>query len=305
MGFISLRQNRTIACLGMIVAVTMVAPPALASANARSGSFCRIGVVRDYEAPLRQMPPVRHTRASGRIPGGPDGLRLLPQARVQSSSGQVGFFADSKTPRGLWWRGWEAEALLWKITSSGKTSGRLPRRKRFPSEVAPTTQRQLGFRVSDKPAFYRIDLTFRQESTGKRRQISEYFRIVRRYIDIRLTADRAAYHTGETVMFRLENFGSVLMGYGYSFRTERLNASTWESVPELTGPTSAVLLGIDLGLHTKCQRLPLTEGVLPGRYRVTKQVFPWMRRRARTYVWTEFDVLPGANAAIVPLDITD
>lgn len=218
------------ACL-LLVAVSV--PPAF-GASATCG---RTNVVRDFLAPLSEMPPISRVPSSGKLPFGPPGLELSSGDQLVVGPGSAGFsFSDEaiEQQRKLHWR---VEATLLKVSSSGRVRSKIASQIRRLGVVEGNSIKGFWFDVAGSPAFYRVDLSIR---TLKGNRLlgtySEYVRVMRKRVDLRVVTDEpSVVSRGQTAYARLINLGTVPVisaSYAFGFRITRFDGSRWVHVPE-------------------------------------------------------------------------
>lgn len=275
--------------LAISIATVLAAVP-LEEANAAT-AFCQRKVLRNFAKPLQEMPKLRHLSSNGVLPGSPRGLQVSPFNPLLNGPGSIGVVVEKRTQDGPQWDDWMIKVKLWQVSIEGIKVRKEGTRVANLSE--PDDRRDLIFKVAQKPRFYRADIELWRKGSSTHGRYAEYFRVLNRTVDTKLRVERDRYRQGETAFIRLDNFGNVIMSYGELYTVELYNERGWTLVPELTGPSFAKLLGVGRGSSSACQRVPLIGNLLPGKYRITKELSVWPRSRTRILARAEFDLVSG------------
>jgi len=155
----------------------------------------------------------------------------------------------------------------------------------------------LSFSVSARPALYRVEILFENMSGKRLGRYGQYFRVVPIVRRARLGIESSAYHAGETVRARIENFGTTLVTFGVPYSVQRYDGSTWTKAPESPkGPWIMPLLLVQSGYAGGCFGFRTPESMAPGLYRIVKGVeYPAVNPDGHSSYATltaEFEVLP-------------
>lgn len=205
--------------------------------SAGEGTSCgRTSVVRDFLAPFAKMAPIREVPSSGKLPFGPKGLKLHSWAGLLAGPGSAGFwFSDEafEHQRNLQWR---VESSLFRVNRTGKIRSKIATQNRRLTVVDVNDLRGFLFDPPESPGFYRVDI--RISSLVSNRELgaySEYVRVMRPRIDLRVKIERSTVAPGQTARARLANFGTVPVSspsYVFGFTVRRFDGSQWVYVPE-------------------------------------------------------------------------
>jgi hypothetical protein len=240
-----------------------------------SKAFCKPKLLVDYWAPLRRMPPVRHVPADGRVPFGPAGLRLRSEFEVFTGPASVGLFLRNKGGRKSGRESvWVVNSTLSAVRKGGAVTDVVGERSQGLSRIIKgvTDAVVIGaFHVSRRPGFYRLDLEFSNVS-GRKVRYAEYFRVLPRRVDLRLGLMRASVKPGESLIWRVENFGTVSVFFGLDRTVERYEGTGWTLSPVF--PLGAPAVGFSMGPGTvsECHSIQVPTTAQPGRYRLSKSV---------------------------------
>jgi hypothetical protein len=267
--------------------------PAPASAVDFSYKECDPTEIREYSPPLRGMRAVHSPPYQMRdLPFGPPEMEIVPLGltHLWAGSGEVGYYLDGRDER-VKGPDWITESRLVAVDRKGKPQRILRQRVQRVAKAIKLDAIDLGFKVGPRPRFYRVDLEVRG-ATGKRiASYADYFRVMRRKVDVRLSLDRNSYRPGETVLMRLENYGTIMIGTGFSFALEIFDGTSWrESPAEFYWPS--IGLGLGAGWAQECQSVLLPSDLTPGRYRLTKRYSTSWAGSANRTVRAMFDVQP-------------
>jgi len=288
----------TTALLGAIVVLALAGRATSAATPEAEAAFCQSTPVRDYLAPLKALPKLRAPSTTGHIGMGLRRLRMesLPQLAIGKQ--QIGFSLTLRKKGPVLKRDWIVTTTLERVNSSGRPVEMLRRTR---SEGLRVLSNRHDFGVSfwvEKPDLYRVSVSF---NTADGREIGElgfYFRAVPRTHHARLVLDATTYRAGDTVLGRIENFGTDMVIRDGTYAIERLEGSTW--TPTTVSPEGArqsiySVIGGETGKD--CIPFPIPSTMAPGHYRMTKIIifhsnfFP-PRIFAPTARSAEFDVIP-------------
>jgi hypothetical protein len=262
----------------MVLAVLLLAVCA-GSASARVTSSpqetCRTIAIVNYAQPLREMAPIRRVPSSGRLPFAPRSIRMnVVGSAASSGAGPVGFELElwrsfAGPPLEVNWRIDTELALVNRSGSVTKTLVSRHQRVARLSDDGPGLP--LFFRV-ERPAFYRVEVTFSDQHGRQLGQYAEYFRGLKRRVDVHLELPQRDLHPGDFLESRLENAGTTFLSYGEEFAIDRFVDGAWQQDP-LT-PNGFILVGFLMGggLADICRNLKLPSDMATGHYRLRKPV---------------------------------
>jgi len=110
----------------------------------------------------------------------------------------------------------------------------------------------------------------------------------------RLATNRQSYRAESTVFARVENYGTVAVGYGVPYSIEHLEGESWVEAPESPkGPWILPLLLNPPGFSGRCNGFLVPPEMAAGNYRVVKEVmFGLLRPAVRKTLTAEFQVIP-------------
>lgn len=271
--FLSRRGRVRLRVLG---ALALVASLWLCAAHARA-DFCDSQVIRDYTKVLERLPAIP--------PGPPDEHPAFAPAQVlllhhasgplQVGGAERGFiitFAPSEEG------GSASRRLDWQVTS------RLVELDRHGHPVGPprTIERKVkrlrtadfGFRVSGKPAIYRLEIVFENESGGRLGRYGGYFRVLRPSLDVDFLLNGSTFHRGDRVQAWLVNRGVASLSFGLGKTIEYNDGTAWTKPPVAFpgGPVPAIGLAIGPGVKTSCWTTTIPTDAALGVYRFATEV---------------------------------
>lgn len=267
---------------------------AQAGFNDGSSSFCNRQVVKDYQQSLRRMPFIPSPPASGQLPFAPKAtfFELLPGdflVTLGETVQRAGFaFSVPSGSSRTFHLNWIVEANLVQIDRYGDER----QIKRFKTlrlgALTDSALDQIEESVSlrSRPAYYRFEVVFSRPNGKRLGRYGQYIRVVRPKFAARLSADLDSLRAGESLTFRIENFGTERVSYSPSFSLEYLRGSTWVEQP-LDVRWPRIILTAAPGEAGGCQTFLVPPETSPGRYRISKS----LRGRGRSLT-AEFDVVP-------------
>jgi hypothetical protein len=256
------------------ILLALVGSAATLAEGASAEKFCRPEVIRDYQPPLKTMKPLHHPPSGGSpLPFGAKGLELLPVgfSHVSAGGGKIGFFLDGGAGTGGKRISWGVNSELSLVAQDGRVISEIGKRIQRPGSLKSASSANIVFEVGKAPRFYRIDVTFLGAGGKSLAHYAEYFRVVPRTLKARLGLERKTYTPGDRVAMRMENLGTVDISYGYEFAVEIWMGSAWAKSDVSLPGWPEVGLGLGGGRSAECQRLPITQEFMPGKYRLSKQ----------------------------------
>lgn len=169
---------------------------------------------------------------------------------------------------------WEINSSLVRVTRLGTPLHKTLRRKRLVIKQigARSPERDASFPIADQSAYYRMDVSIRDEESASHVRYAEYFRVVEPKFDVRLALKRDVLRSGDVAVMRVENFGTVPVDYKYQFAIERYENGTWILDPATPENFITPIFSVGAGLSRGCEIAPLPAG--PGQYRIVKDVDP-------------------------------
>jgi len=276
-------------------------------ADSAGAALCETSIVHDYKQPLKRLPHIREVPLREHLSFAParvfvaqigNGPLVVGNDTVGFGLSYSPFYPGHHLSPPL---NWLVEAKLVRIDLGGRTTlplGSIIKRvnRLRSTDDQPSGDLDLSFPVS-KPALYRLEITF-TDQTGKRLgRYGKYFRVLRPSLDARLILNGTAFHPGDTVTARLENYGTDSLYYGLDRTIERYDGSTWAVAPESSqGAILAIGLSSGPGESASCWSFSIPPSEPPGRYR-----FAWSgeafygsfsRGKTRLRLESEFQILP-------------
>lgn len=284
-----------------LVAAISAVPGAGAVTYGEPPPFCRETTVRNYLAPFRRMPKLHAPAASGLIGFGSPNLILRPNSPLVVGGGRVGYSLSLRVGSEPISAEWDIATTLSMVDRKGRVTKVLKQRERRVGTIGAGLGAGVKFNVGANPAFYKVAILVRDRAGQKLGGYGFYTRVVSPTADARLGLDGAEFHRAETVLGRIQNFGTMTATYGVAFRVERLVGSQWVLAPESPrGPVPAILLFALPGKtgHRSCDSFQIPATMPPGRYRMVKEVsfeVPdslTIAPRPGPTLTAEFDVVP-------------
>jgi Big-like domain-containing protein len=276
-------------------------PQSVAAVYPPHDPFCRGLVLRDYAAPINNLPQVRQPSLSGKLPFGPSRLSFLPPSESVVLAGdsivyRVGLEGSPDRPQTI---DWSIASRLIRVDSDGRYLRVAKRSQHHLGLLRADRIRSIGFSRSPGPGFYRFDISFEDRHGRVLGRYQDYFRVIRRSINVRLRLNGTAFQAGDRLLARIENFGAERLSYGLSYSIQRFDGARWTPVdlkdlfyPPLGFP--AIALTNPPGVSSACSVFPVPSGLEPGHYRVVKSVsygrVPSPSHRTLN-VTAEFDIL--------------
>jgi hypothetical protein len=272
--------------LAALVLMGFMSASAVNSAHAAEGATlasCQSGVVRDYEAALKRMPPDR-TPAKGPLPFAPSRISLLSLnfGKTVLRGNEIGYainVASGELPSG---RLRNPIELRWEVRMHLTRVDRRGRPLRIMAEKLQRvgTVRYPGrptFFLQSKPGVYRFEMEIRKWNGRLLKSYTRYVRVLPRRVKLRIAVNQREFQAGEVAIGRIENFGTLpafLISQPY-LSIEHLSDGEWRNLTiessdaPFSGP-EGVLLG---GRAELCKRFTIPVDAPTGdRYRFSAVV---------------------------------
>jgi hypothetical protein len=271
------------------LALLCAAPAAVAQPG-----FCREDYSRDYAEPLHGMPG-QHPPPEAELPFGPRNLSIFRPERtpVVLAGSNLGYRFASKN--GGYRRldlDWVVEIRLAAVDPDGRVRRVLAREQRRIGTIENLDPLDLTF-PAPRPGYFRTELRVRSLRTGKSVAYKEYWRVLKRSVDIRIALSSTSPRRGETVLGRVENAGASNATAPVALALERYEGGAWLSVPQPPTPDSVMGTSwwLGPGENGTCHRYEIPADAVPGLYRFTNSVYAVQLQR-RVTVTARFEVLP-------------
>ncbi len=254
--------------------------------------FCGVQPIRDYEAPLREMPRLNRPPAAGK-PLGHTGVRVERYGSpLVIGNGSVGISLSNESQRMLRPLKLQTKTTLSRIDASGHVIGGFRKKHQEFEAIQPLTSTGVTFNVSGQPAFYRVDMEIRSPSEEVTR-FSENFRVLHPTRQVHLAVNASTIKSGEKLRFHFENFGASLFAIGLPFVVEQHVDGVWVQDKSLT-PSGFPMpaFGLSPGRVSTCQAIVIPPTASPGAYRVSKELSAISKPRSPRQIkrWAEFKV---------------
>lgn len=257
--------------------------------------FCRDDVARDYERPFEQMPGERPP-PEGELPFGPRNLNMFRVGweRVVLRGGNLGYlFGAKEAGKRILHLNWDVLARLQRVDAAGVALREVGRTRKRLGDVEGIDRLEFVF-PAKRRGLFRLDISFRRLNGGRLGSYREYFRVVRRTIEMSLAVNATTLHSGDTAYSRVENLGTNDMNVPSRYLVERFDGSVWLGVGESVTPGTALDRGgwwLGGGEAAFCTEYPIPSDALPGLYRLRTAVQPFGQRQRRSLT-TSFRVEP-------------
>jgi hypothetical protein len=241
-----------------------------AAPSADANAFCEPRIVRDYEAPLRALPPASPVPSS--LPFAPPGLQATPFR----STGQGLLYRGVRPSLNLWNEGapielsWIVKLLVSRPAADGsvgevvsETTGWVGEVGRSNALVARKALAELGT--------YRVDTSFESQSGEVLGSYFEYVRVVPLTRHVRLSLNRQVVSPGGSFKVRVENVGTGQVSFGLPYVLERRHEGRWLPAPQRRR-FFMPRIHLGAGIAGECEVVRVFAWADPGRYRIRKRV---------------------------------
>lgn len=255
--------------------LAMGAGPAGASVTVSSQKACQTATIVNYARPLDEMMSISRVPRSGKLSFAPSQVRMnVVGGGALPGTHAVGFDLElvrntAGPPLTVNWRIATELALVNRRGAVTKTL--MSRHQRVTKLFDDKPGIPLSFRIG-RPALYRVEVTFSDHHGRQLGQYAEYFRGLKRRIDVQLELPQRDLHPGDILESRLENAGTTFLGFGEEFAIDRFVDGAWQQDP-LT-PDGFIQVGFIMGggLKNICRNVKLPPDMATGHYRLRKRV---------------------------------
>lgn len=237
---------------------------------------------RDYAAPLdrlptiRQLPPRKRGEAGSHLPFAPPRLAFYPWSRspilVGGGNYNYSFYDEGLASDPL--------TLNWLVTARMVAVNLRGGEKMIGDEVRLAVQSvndayqpTLTMQIPRRVGFYRVDLRFADDQGNELGSYSEYLRVMRPTVRLRLGIDGRTFQPRQRAHTRVENLGTVSVSDSMYMQLEKqIPGGGWRRLPSadaggFRGPR--LLLAGEAG---DCVGMRIPAGLSPGRYRILRPV---------------------------------
>lgn len=259
-----------------LVVLALLTSSVWLSATPARGDFCDESVVHDYARPLAGLPAIPAPPLDEHLAFAPARVFLNrhESGSLQVGTGERGFllsFGPYSASRRV---NWHVTSRLVKIDRRGRPVDRPQTLARQVKRVPAETGVDLGFEISGKPAIYRLEIIFDDQSGKRLARFGEYFRVLRPSLDVDFFLNGTVFRRGERVQAWLVNRGVTYLSFGLEKTVEYWDGYSWVSppVPFPGGIVPAIGLGIGPGVRTSCWGTTIPANATPGTYRFAKSV---------------------------------
>lgn len=288
----------SIAVLALTALAVGVAPAQAVEPHTYGRPFCKGVKVRDYEAPLDRLPPVRHAPEGEDLPFGPRNMSIYRSAfsRVIVGRGGFGysFFDDTYGIRKQVHLDWDVKTTLSRIDRRGRVLREVDSEDQYFGVVKDIGEEmRFWLDTPPGPALYRYDIEFREHASGALLgSYSEYLRAVKPTFHAGIAVDRERVAPGQRVFARIENRGTSWISFGLEYKVQRLEGEHWVAQDLGVDGWLLPLILMPGGQSGWCMPYRVPVDASPGQYRFVKGL-GFSGRRSGKRAIAAFTVGPG------------
>lgn len=249
------------------------------AAQASPPGFCEAPMSRDFLKPIEAMAPVRRPPLGGKLPFAPQGVSLEKVgSRLMVGGGRIGFRLGDAT-NGRRRLNWLVSARLMKVNSGGRAIDVLQSIRRQLGTIRISRLNDFSFLLAEVPAFYRIDISIREQDTKELLgAYSNYIRVMRPWFDVQLLGTQSTLAPGGEFYTRLINLGTekVTGPSEFGYLVEKFRGRRWIEVSSKSPSSKKGIRRraiLERGSSEGCRRLAIPDAATPGLYRVSQTVF--------------------------------
>jgi hypothetical protein len=255
-----------------------------------ASTVCPESRVRSHLSLIQTMPSIRRVPSNGILPFAPNDLRLLrPLTPLVVDDDSVSFRLESLRSGRSHRLGWRIAVQVARLGPSGRELGTLQARRAWLRGRRDFAAAPLILTVHlPQRSFYRVDLIVRDAENQILGRYSEYVRRVAYRVDAKLRSNRDSVAAGGVVAVRVINVGTASVSYSPMLQLERLaREGQWIQEPtDYHWPPVAV--DLPGGSAGKCEAYRLPKELVPGSYRLSKQIDAG-RRQLKIYATFSVD----------------
>lgn len=295
-------------CHRQQLAVLTVLALALLGSTASQAMGCATRVIRDYKAPLADLPPLPTPPVTERLPFAPERVyfQLLGRGPLQAGEGARGFslsFSPYQASEPSPTLNWHLTSTLTVIDERGQALAPAQTIEQDVGKIEPEDSRGEGrvmtkFDVPASPALYRLEVAIENEKGEGLATFGEYFRVLEPSVDFDLSLNRKKFRPGQTIRATLSNPGVAWLGFGLFGGIEYKKGNSWTRPPREFPSRAVPAIGLVMGPGEakSCWSVEIPETAVPGRYRFSTRVrvgdqWPFPRGDERT-AKAGFTILP-------------
>jgi hypothetical protein len=240
--------------------------------------FCKGVMLRDYEAPLDRLPPVRHVRLEEDLPFGPRNMSIYQSAfsRVVVGKGGFGyrFFDETYGRREKAVRlDWSVGTSLSRIDHRGRVLRRVGSEEQILGVVREIGELSFWLDTPGRPGLYRYDIEFRDQGSGEvLGSYSEYLRVVKPTYRAGIAVNQRHARPGQRVFARIENRGTSWIEFGLPYEVQRFEDGRWVEQDLGVDGWLLPLLVMPGGQTGWCMPYRVPAEAAPGWYRFVKGI---------------------------------
>lgn len=242
-------------------------------------AFCSAPGPRDYAKPLAELPAINELpyerQDMAYLPFGPKKLALyVTRTReVMVNGGSYGYSLFNEAYSDPPTLNWRISAQLHSLEGFGEVKDTVDQDSIVVKEVNDAYPPAVKLDVPNKVGFYRVDIQFATTAGEALGEYSEYLRVVRPTIHVRLGITKHHVGHGQLLAFRIENVGTATATYGGDYWVARSTPQGWKGVDRLNEREVLGWLGIaEAGQAGSCSSFRIPSSLPQGHYRVSKGV---------------------------------
>lgn len=263
----------------LILAGGPVASGSPAAAPVRPGFCDQQIVVRDYLAPLAEVPSISGFLPSGRLRVGPSVLRIRPPRTHIVPIGRGSFEVSTERSRSSARLDWWMLSRLERMNRQGRLVEVSQERHQYIATAGGFGRHRFGFDGDVMPGLYRLTVEMQNHRKEKLARYQELFRALPAWSDLRLATDFTTLAPGETGDIRIDNFGTVEADHGVGYQ---LFDAKGEEVPLERGVAFPdIMMNLPAGYASACTVFKVPVGTPPGGYQIVVEVGDSLREHRR------------------------
>lgn len=260
-----------------LLSVVLVSVSSGAGRDWVAASYCGRTILRDYEAPLRDLPPIDEFDLRKTLPFAPPGVRMglwsypLNEGRLMAGAGSFGYQLSG--PFDGVTVDWNVSSSLMRLSAKGNVQETVAAASDTIDNLSSHSVSTLVLTAPSRPGSYRYDIDFETMEGDHLARYGRYIQVLPQRISVRLDIKRTSLRAGGVLETRVENIGTHLVEFAQRAYLQRRVGSLWQNISDgRIRPGFAQRYRLGAGRSGGCLRIPLSRDLLPGRYRVLRSI---------------------------------
>jgi hypothetical protein len=259
---------------------------------------CKREIAKDYLASLSQSWPVRKVPQSGKLPFGPQGIRLFRTGNGPTvDGGAIGFYVTDIAINQRRRLNWVIRTTLVKVNATGQPVRVIDRKVDHVAtrNIDEGPRGRQRFHVPANPANYRVDITLEKRSGEMLGSFGEYFRVMKARYKAVMTLSDSDVVPGQTIRARIENLGTEPIAAKVDVAVDWYDGTQWIGREKVYrgGKVFDGSTYVSGGETGPCFNYKVPDDLGYGKFRVTEEIRRYLKGGQRRRSSAVFRVSPA------------